>query len=222
MPYDSRKHHNNSRGIIPKVASAGLAIWHALDGALKSVGSRLSYVIAILTAAYFILSLIGVLPRPMSTPAPSTPVTPVAKSAPTDKKDITTGSIPQPSKPAPTPPATPQKECISESSHSAILDILAAQDDPPTQFTRRFEGRRLCAAWLLRVVDIKKVGSVWRVRLRASSWEWGPVVFADLQGNAASLEPGDLVKVEGTVVGYRSSELFRWGYVHLSSARVRS
>src|SRR5687768_2521797 len=110
MPYDSRKHHKKSGEIFPKLARVGRTAWNAFDRALKGVGSRVSYAIAIITAAYFALSLIGVLPRPIPTsipPAPGAQVAPVATPAPVDRKDITTGAIPQPSKSAPTLPTPP-------------------------------------------------------------------------------------------------------------------
>jgi hypothetical protein len=123
-------------------------------------------------------------------------------------KDVTTGSL----------PPSPQRSCIPESGPWAMLDFLAGQSDPQRQFELRFKGRRICAPWVLTVESSDRVGGVWRVKLRKSMWH--PAVYADVRADMASIRPGVVVRVEGTVEAYQSALFTPDAYVLLSSARI--
>jgi hypothetical protein len=147
---------------------------------------------------------------------PSTP--PEVKSKP----EIT-GSLPEQDRRPSAPPQQPvQRDCFPETSHSAVLAALGEQGDSAAQFSKRFEGRRPCTAWQLTVHSVEKIGGLWRVKLRSSGWDLGAIVYADVPISVASqLHPGVVVRVDGIVQGYSQSEFLRWGYVHLTNARVR-
>jgi hypothetical protein len=143
-----------------------------------------------------------------------------APSEPKPKPEIT-GALPeQDRRPNVTQPV--QRDCFAETSHLAVLAALGEQGDPASLFSKRFEGRRPCTPWQLTVHSVDKVGGLWRVKLRSSGWEFGAVVYADVPSGVASLlHPGLVVRVDGIAQGFSQSEFLRWGYVHLSNARVR-
>lgn len=186
------------------VGSVLLAIGGGAFTALKGTGEVAKAFVSVWEAA----KSIGVVPSAQA-PAPE------KDKLGSKDKDVITGSIPPRAQPAPAAP------CIPERTPDDVIGTLYNYIDQQAVFAQLYRARRVCSpGWQLTVESLpqKQEDGTWRIKL--SSGNFGVWVVVDTRAEIGFLRPYDRVRVEGTVINFQPTKLFKAGAVHIGSGRI--